>query len=162
LLNSARATLKLFCPGYPVFRLVAFVSDSLNDQVDFGRLKTRQKHIETDVGQPFEFDSQDLVIPSGLLQRKITCSSEIRRPPPSRHPRYRRHAEQKARIFRQWLANALLDRVQKIVTANRLTGLHIGHCGREIIGRQYLQIHGQLGHLSSRQKLRKNNMLLVL
>jgi hypothetical protein len=41
---------------YQIFRLLAFVTNTLDNDIDLGRLETRQQHIETDIDQTLKLD----------------------------------------------------------------------------------------------------------
>ena len=50
--------------GHLVFRLLTFIPDTLEDDVDLGGLETRQEHIEAQIDKALQLDCEELVIPS--------------------------------------------------------------------------------------------------
>jgi len=57
--------------GHLVFRLLTFVPDTLEDDVDLGGSKTRQEHIEAQIDKALQLDCEELVIPACLLRKTV-------------------------------------------------------------------------------------------
>ena len=57
--------------GHQVFRLLAFITDTLDNDIYLGRLETRQEHIEAQINKTLKFDREDIVIPACLLGKTI-------------------------------------------------------------------------------------------
>ena len=54
-----------------VFRLLAFLANTLENDIDFGGLETDQSYIETDIDETLQLDRKDLVIPTCLFRKPV-------------------------------------------------------------------------------------------
>jgi hypothetical protein len=54
-----------------VFRLLAFVPNTLENDVDFGGFETNQPYVETHVCQMLQFDRENLIVIAGLFSESI-------------------------------------------------------------------------------------------
>jgi hypothetical protein len=57
--------------GHQVFRLVAFISNTLENDIDLGGLEANQAYIETNVSQMLQFDREHLIVIAGLFSESI-------------------------------------------------------------------------------------------
>jgi hypothetical protein len=57
--------------GHQVFRLLALIPNTLDNDIDLSGLETGEKDIETDIDQALKLDRQHVIIPACLLRKPI-------------------------------------------------------------------------------------------
>ena len=57
--------------GHQVFRLLAFVPNTLENDIDLGGFETDQAHIETNISQMLQFDREHLIVIARLFREAI-------------------------------------------------------------------------------------------